>query len=99
MLDHVCLLKFAPTTTTEQKDKLIAMCLDLRNTIHGIIDYQANYIFNSEDDYGFEIGITVRFESKEALANYTVHPDHQAVLAYLGEINLVDKTVCDFELV
>lgn len=98
MIEHVALLKFEESTTKEQKDTVIKMCLDLKNEIPGIVDYQANYIFNSEDEYGFEIGITVRFEDKSKLDAYTPHPKHQDVLNYLGEIGLKDKVVVDFEL-
>lgn len=97
MVEHMVILKFGPETSAEQKDQAIQKLKRLKQDIPGIMDLQAGYNF-SERSQGFEIGLTVRFDSKESLEVYGPHPKHQEVVSYLREIGLTDIIVVDFEI-
>lgn len=98
MVEHIVIMKFSPETTKEQKDQVIQKLRNLKEEIPGILDLQCNYNF-SERSQGYEIGLTVRFESREALKVYTPHPRHQAVVSFMREeAKLADIIVVDFDI-
>lgn len=97
MLEHIVLLKFSTGTKPEQIDELIYRTKRLREWIPGIVDIQQGHNF-SKRNQGYQVGLTVRFESGHALEQYGPHPMHQEVLAYAKEIGLVDSIIVDFEL-
>jgi hypothetical protein len=92
------LFKFNDQTTREQKDSVIAGFRALRNKISGIVDLQCDYNFNERSNQGFEIGLTVRLENKEALSAYGPHEEHRKVASYMREVGLREHIVVDFEL-
>lgn len=97
MVEHIVIFKFNKQTTTEQKNEAITRLKSLNQEIPGIVDIQAGLNF-SDRSQGFEIGLTVRFEDKQALEVYGPHEKHQAVVSYLREIGLSDLVVVDFEI-
>lgn len=97
MIEHIVLIKCAPTTTAEQKDTLIARTLQLKQQIAGILDIQQGHNFSTRNK-GYDLGLTVRFESREALNNYLPHPAHQAIIAYLQQIGVEDTIIVDFDI-
>ncbi|MCA0993282.1 MULTISPECIES: Dabb family protein [Bacillales] len=96
MIEHVVLFKFSEETTVEQKEEGMRRLIKVKDKIPGIVDIQAGNNF-SDRSQGFESGLTVRFESKEALESYGPHPAHQEVVAYLKEIGMSDVLALDFE--
>ncbi|WP_226659540.1 Dabb family protein [Pseudalkalibacillus hwajinpoensis] len=96
MIEHVVLFKFSDETTLEQKEEGMRRLLEVKDKIPGIVDIQAGNNF-SDRSQGFESGLTVRFESKEALEAYGPHPAHQEVVGYLKEIGMSDVLALDFE--
>lgn len=96
MIEHIVLFKFSSETTKDQKDEALKRLENLGNLLPGVLDIHAGYDFSGRNQ-GFEAGLTVRFESKEALLNYGPSEEHQAVLRYLDEIGTTDKLVVDFE--
>lgn len=97
MIEHIVLIKCAATTTAAQKEELIARTLRLKDTIAGIVDIQQGINFSPRSQ-GYDIGLTVRFENREALEQYIPHPAHQETIAYLKSIGVEDTIVVDFEL-
>ncbi|WCK52990.1 Dabb family protein [Aneurinibacillus sp. Ricciae_BoGa-3] len=97
MVEHIVLFKFSEGTQKDQKDEAIHKIKNLKHEIPGILDLQSNYNFSTSNQ-GFEIGLTVRLETKEALEAYGPHPKHQALVAYLKEIGLTDLIIVDFEI-
>jgi hypothetical protein len=61
------------------------------------LDLQAKYNFSNRSQ-GYEMGLTVRFASKTDLEAYGPHPRHQAAVAYMKEVGLVNLLVVDFEI-
>ncbi|WP_273852429.1 Dabb family protein [Guptibacillus spartinae] len=96
MIEHVVLFKFSDETTVEQKEEGMRRLLKVKDKIPGIVDIQSGNNF-SDRSQGFESGLTVRFESKEALEAYGPHPAHQEVVAYLKEVGMTDVLALDFE--
>jgi hypothetical protein len=97
MIEHIVFFKFSPETTQAQKEEGIKRLKGLKDQLPGIVDLQAGFNF-SERSKGYEVGLTVRFESKEDLLNYGPSDEHQAVVHFLEEIGNTDKLVIDFEL-
>lgn len=96
MIEHIVILKFGQDTSTAQQDEAIRKLNGLKEEIPEIISLQAGYDFSNRNQ-GFQIGLTVRFQDKNGLEVYGPHPKHQAVVAYLKEIGLIDIIVIDFE--
>ncbi|KKB33462.1 Dabb family protein [Bacillus thermotolerans] len=97
MIEHIVLIKFSNEPTKAQVDELIERTLRLKKAIPGIIDIQQGRNFSSRSK-GYEVGLTVRFTDRAALANYDPHPEHQKIVSYLREIGLADLIVVDFEI-
>lgn len=96
MVQHLVVFKFAPSTTTEQKDTAKEKIQSLKEVIDGVEDIKVGHNF-SQKNKGFDLGLTVTLKDKEALETYDPHPKHQEVVTYLKEIGLVDLVVVDFE--
>ncbi|MBU7592414.1 Dabb family protein [Metabacillus halosaccharovorans] len=97
MVEHIVIFKFNETTSVEQQTDAIEKLKNLKNEISGIVDIQAGLNF-SDRSQGFQVGLTVRFEDKQALEAYGPHEKHQEAVSYLKEIGLSDIVVVDFEL-
>jgi hypothetical protein len=97
LIEHIVLIKFLPNTTEEQKKELIRRTLLLKEKIPGIIDIQQGFNFSTRSQ-GYEVGLTVRFQDRDALINYGPHPAHQEIVTYLKEIGLEDSIIVDFEI-
>lgn len=97
MVEHIVIFKFNETTSVEQQTEAIGKLKNLKNEISGIADIQAGLNF-SDRSQGFQVGLTVRFEDKQALEAYGPHEKHQEAVSYLKEIGLSDIVVVDFEL-
>ncbi|MEH7304116.1 MULTISPECIES: Dabb family protein [Bacillaceae] len=97
MIEHVVIIKFDKMTTREHKDNVIQQLRSLVNSIPGIVDLRCNHNF-SERNQGFDIGLTIRFESMEALKAYGPHPEHQKVISCMIEAGMTDIIIVDFEI-
>ncbi|KHF41580.1 Dabb family protein [Halalkalibacter okhensis] len=96
MVTHIVLIKFSRKVSDSQVDKLIEKTLKLKDEIPGIIDIQQGRNFSNRNQ-GYEVGMTVKFEDKQALENFGPHPKHQEVVDYLkNELGLEDLIVVDF---
>ncbi len=93
MVTHIVLFKLEEP---EVHAPIICNLLQgLKNRIPEIIDMQTGVDFlHSERSY--DMALIVRFKSREDLAVYDRHPDHQEVRKYIHAHRLSSKTV-DFE--
>jgi hypothetical protein len=97
LIEHIVLIKFSLHTTQEQKEELIRRTLLLKEKIPGIIDIQQGFNFSTRSQ-GYEVGLTLRFQNRDALENYGPHPAHQEIVTYLKAIGLEDSIIVDFEI-
>ena len=97
LVEHIVIIKLSEGVKKEEKEELIRRTYDLKEKIPGIIDLQQGINFSTRSQ-GFEIGLTVRFESREALENYGPHPQHQEIVSYLQKIGLEDIIIIDFDI-
>ncbi|MFC5448937.1 Dabb family protein [Paenibacillus aestuarii] len=97
MLDHIILLKFHEHTTDEQLQAVIDCFKSLRQHLWGVLDLQAGFNF-SDRNQGYQLVLTVRFESREALAAYESNAEHHACSALIRESGRLDGIVVDIEV-
>jgi heme-degrading monooxygenase HmoA len=74
------------------KDKLLSM----QGKVEGLLKVEVGFDFSNEKD-SCEVVLYSEFESKEALHQYQIHPDHEAIKKWLGEVRY-EKRVVDYEI-
>ncbi|KAF0688599.1 Aste57867_19772 [Aphanomyces stellatus] len=95
-VEHVVLFKWKDDAPAETIAQVEADVIALKDQISGIVDLTYGKDFNKVRADGFTHMVVVRFVSKEALASYDAHPDHQKVVALL--LPIMDKIlVMDME--
>jgi heme-degrading monooxygenase HmoA len=67
----------------------------LRGKIPGLLQLEAGLDF-SATAASADVVLVTRFESRDALAAYQAHPDHQAVVAFVREV-AAERRVADYE--
>lgn len=98
MINHVVLFKLKKYPDSE-KEKIVAelkrMLLDLKAKIPELkhIEVGENYELDAKS---FDLALITHFDSVESLDVYRVHPEHQKVVAYVGEVTEARAAV-DFE--
>lgn len=97
MIEHIVLFKFSEKTTEEEKKEGARRLRHLKDVLPGIIGIQAGNNFSTRGK-GFTMALTVRFRSRADLENYAPSAEHQACVAYLKEVGLVDDINIDFEI-
>lgn len=98
MIQRTVLLTFAETTTSEQLDEISRRFKALKNTIPGIIEIQAGRNLAEKSKALFQLVLMVRFADQAAIDVYTVHEDHQAIVAYIRECGRLDSIGVDIEV-
>ncbi|MBX3293298.1 MAG: Dabb family protein [Acidobacteria bacterium] len=85
MLIHIVCWKYKPETTPEMRAEHIANLRALGDIVPGIesLDVGADFLGL---DRSFDTGLVIKFTGRDALENYTVHPEHQKVVAVGREI-------------
>jgi len=74
------------------KEKLEA----LNGKIPGLLKLEVGIDFDGGKDSG-DIVLYSEFESREALDNYQVNPEHKAVVPFVGEAR-IERRVVDYEV-
>ena len=97
MLDRTILLKFKEDTTEEQLLAVIDRFHSLREHLQGV-PYLRGGLNVSDRSQGFQVVLTIRFESIEALEAYEANPEHHACSAYIRESGRLDGIVADIEI-
>lgn len=85
MLIHVVCWKYRSETTPEMRAEHIESLRALSDIVPGIesLDVGADILGL---DRSFDTGLVIRFDGRESLDAYTVHPEHQKVAALGREI-------------
>jgi hypothetical protein len=74
------------------KDKLLAM----EGKVNGLLKVEVGLDFSNEKD-SCDVALYSEFENKEALHQYQIHPDHEAIKKWLGEVRN-ERRVVDYEI-
>jgi hypothetical protein len=74
------------------EEKLLAM----RGKVDGLLKVEVGFDFSNEKD-SCNVVLYSEFENKEALHKYQIHPDHEAIKKWLGEVRY-ELRVFDFEI-
>jgi hypothetical protein len=74
------------------EEKLLAM----RGKVDGLLKVEVGFDFSNEKD-SCNVVLYSEFENKEALHKYQIHPDHEAIKKWLGEVRY-ERRVVDFEI-
>ena len=78
-VEHVVLVWLKDSGNESKRSELLALTKSFKEQIPGIISISAGTPLPSDRpvvDDSFDIGLVMRFESKEALAAYEKHPIH-----------------------
>lgn len=73
------------------KDKLLSM----EDKVKGLLKVEVGFDFSNEKD-SCDVVLYSEFENKEALHQYQIHPDHEAIKKWLSEVRY-ERRVVDFE--
>lgn len=85
MITHMVLFKFKPETTAAEIQKLAEGLGNLPQIIDEIREFRfGTDVLRSERSYDF--GLTSSFDDLDALQRYSVHPEHQKVVAHVKAI-------------
>lgn len=74
------------------KEKLLAM----KSKVAGLIKIEVGFDFSNEKDSS-DVVLYSEFESKEALHQYQIHPDHEDLKKWLSEVRY-ERRVVDYEI-
>ncbi|MEJ5263563.1 MAG: Dabb family protein [Ignavibacterium sp.] len=91
-LNDSALGKSKKENALELREKLIAM----KDKVNGLINIEVGFDFSNEKD-SCDVVLYSEFDSKEALANYQSHPDHEAIKKWLADVRY-ERRVVDYEI-
>lgn len=74
------------------KEKLFAM----RGKINGLLKIEVGSDFSNEKD-SCDVILYSEFNSKEALQEYKIHPEHEEIKSWLSEVRY-ERRVIDYEV-
>lgn len=74
------------------KEKLLTM----QGKVDGLLKVEVGFDFANEKD-SCDVALNSEFTTKEALHQYQIHPDHEAIKKWLGEVRY-ERRVIDYEI-
>ncbi len=74
------------------KEKILA----IKGKVTGLIKVEVGFDFSNEKDSS-DVVLYSEFESKEALHQYQIHPDHEDLKKWLSEVRY-ERRVVDYEI-
>ena len=93
MVKHIVLYTLKEGVDKEEAVKLIASCLEpLVGVIPGLLKMEIRRAYQ-----GMDYALYSEFESREALANYAVHPLHQEAKTHFFHL-LDSRVAADYEV-
>ncbi len=96
MVEHMVWFKLKETATEQDKVAMIAGANALAGKIDGVVSVASGRDFSGRSR-GYEIGLSVRFTTREALELYGPHPEHQKFVQTFKPL-WEDVTALDFEV-
>lgn len=100
MIKHILFLRFNESAygndklTNVQifKEKLFA----IQRKVKGLLKVEVGFDFSNEKDSS-DVVLYSEFDSKEALHQYQIHPDHEDLKKWLSEVRY-ERRVVDYEI-
>ena len=100
MIKHILFLRFNESAYGNDKqtnvkifeEKLFA----IQKKVKGLIKVEVGFDFSNEKDSS-DVVLYSEFESKEALHQYQIHPDHEEIKKWLSEVRY-ERRVVDYEV-
>jgi heme-degrading monooxygenase HmoA len=100
MIKHILFLRFnenaygndKKTNAQIFKEKLFA----IQGKVDGLLKVEVGFDFSKEKDSS-DVVLYSEFESKEALNQYQIHPDHEDLKKWLSEVRY-ERRVVDYEI-
>ena len=74
------------------KEKLLAM----QSKVNGLLKVEVGFDFSNEKD-SCDVVLYSEFDSKEALHQYQIHPDHEDIKKWISEVRY-ERRVVDYEV-
>lgn len=96
MIEHIVLFQVKPYVEPGAVDQMFEGLRVLKDVVPGIIDLSVGRNFTDRGK-GYNCGLVVRLESRQALELYRDHPAHQAVLNNLIKPIVDDVLAVDYE--
>lgn len=86
MITHLVFFKMADeaegATAAENAEKLVSQLRELPSKIPQLVELEAGCDF-SDSPASYDVGLVTRFETREDLETYRIHPDHQKVVDFV----------------
>jgi hypothetical protein len=95
MIVHIVMFKFKEENKSENTAKAKVMLEALVAKIDPLLSMEVGIDF-SGSERAMDLSLISRFETKEGLAEYAVHPAHLEVVAFIREVTTESKVV-DYE--
>ena len=95
MMIHLFAFRWKPIATEEQKGRAIAEIASFQGRVPGLLEVNIGKNISPRGQ-GYETGGVMKFKDVDALAKYSVHPVHTALLAWL--LPLIDPVEIDFPI-
>lgn len=98
MIKHIVMWRLKGDSVAVKKtaEEMKSRLEKLPGIIPEILDFEVGMNFNPSPA-AMDVCLYSSFESKEALGVYQVHPDHEAVKAYIGSV-AAEVAVVDYEI-
>lgn len=96
MIVHIVMFKFKEENKQENILKVKELLEALDSTVDVLNSMEVGINFNPTER-AFDMSIYTKFDSKENLKSYAVHPEHLKVLEFIKAVTVETKVV-DYEL-
>lgn len=100
MLKHIVMWRFLDNAEGHTKEENLDMAKDLLLALPAMIPQVKSMevgkdILRSEASY--DMALVIEFDGTEELKQYTVHPEHQKVSAFITKVR-ESRVSCDFQM-
>ncbi len=100
MIKHILFLRFNESAYGNDKQTNVKIfeekLFTIQKKVKGLIKVEVGFDFSNEKDSS-DVVLYSEFESKEALHQYQIHPDHENLKKWLSEVRY-ERRVVDYEV-
>jgi hypothetical protein len=100
MINHIVMLRIKDFAEGKSKKENLeymkTLLYSLKEKISGILDLEVGINYKQHEP-AFDLALIVKFDSKQDLENYIVHPEHKKIAEYIHKVR-TDRAVVDYEI-